>query len=194
MLKIEKMNGIIKTTTPYNADFVHRVKTLHARWNANEKTWDVPEEAEQGLLSILKDIFGYDPNSDTGETVTVQYIAEDLRVIDKHRDSIAFGGIEIARRRYRDSEVTLHSSTFVVEGAFDKKGGSMGNPRIEKCDTVKLQTTISKQTYDSLSDEIKAKMMIIEKKENNRRSELETLRAKLLKQLAEVEKELEELK
>lgn len=194
MLKMEKMNGIIRTVTPYNRDFVSRVKTLHATWNASEKAWDVPEAAEQGLLSILKDIFGYDPASDTGETVTVQYNAEALRTVEGRRDYIAFGGIEIARRRFRDGDVTLHSSTFVVEGAFDRSGGSMGHPRIESCEGVILQTTMSKQTFDSLSEEIKEKMTIIAKKGNDRKKELEALREKLLKQLADVDIELEGLK
>lgn len=193
MIKTNKENGIIKVTTPYNAEFVRRVKNLHGTWNDGERAWEVSEDAEQALTNLLNDVFGYSPESDTGETVIVQYNAEDLRTVDGRRDSITFAGIEIARRRHRDSEVSLHSSTFVVEGAFDRKGGSMGNPRIEECRGVILQTTLPRQAYDSLSEEIKSKMTVIEQERKDRKKELLEMEAKLMKQLEEVRKELENL-
>lgn len=194
MFKIEKINDIIRVTTPYNAQFVRRVKNIHGKWNADEKAWEVSEDAEIALLNLLKEIYAYSPDADTGERVTVEYDAGEIVALQGDDTNIMFSGVKIAWRTTRDSKVLLHPATIIIEGDFKSRGGSRSYPSLGECDGVVLRTTIEKHSYDALSDEMKAKMTIIEKREKDRRKELEELREKLLKQLADVEKELEELK
>ena len=48
MIKIEVENGRANIYTPYNPDFVRKIKGVGgSKWNSSEKYWSIPEDAEK---------------------------------------------------------------------------------------------------------------------------------------------------
>ena len=59
MMKIEVMNGKANVYTPYNPDFVKKVKGIGgAKWNGSEKCWEIPETAIEAARAIMCEVFG----------------------------------------------------------------------------------------------------------------------------------------
>lgn len=80
-------------------------------------------------------MFGYHPDP-SGETCTVRIT---LRAWDGGESVLRFAGRQIAQRRERDWKVRLADGVTVVEGEFEKKGGSRRNPEIGHVDGVVLE-------------------------------------------------------
>lgn len=123
-IQIEKQGSIIRTRTPYNAEFVEHAKRLGGDWDPGAKTWTFDARDEARVRDLLQDIFGTDGSD--AEVVDVQIKASEYHDDDR----IEFLGREVARRRSRDSKPVLADGVIVVEGKFKSRGGSRKNPRI----------------------------------------------------------------
>lgn len=59
MIKKINKNGKILVYTPYNSEFVVKIKRIGgAKWNGDEKCWMVDEDREAELNEILMDVYG----------------------------------------------------------------------------------------------------------------------------------------
>lgn len=151
---IEKENGKLETTTPYNKMFLERIKGLKKRFDEIEKKFIFNAEDESTVMQILKEVYGYGE-----DTITVSYKADDF--LDKSRRNVVVGDTQIARRFYRDRQVQIvDSDTEIVSGAFKRSGGSIKKPEIERSDVV-LKTAFPVTVFERLSDEIKEKLTVI---------------------------------
>ncbi|AKC57630.1 hypothetical protein HMPREF1994_00071, partial [Fusobacterium phage Funu2] len=69
MVKLEKREGKIYTTTTYNATFIKKAKNLQGKWDGEH--WVFDEKVENLVREVLKDIYGTD-----GEGYTRKVIVE----------------------------------------------------------------------------------------------------------------------
>lgn len=179
-IKLESNGAKIDVYTPYNAAFVRMVKTIGGRWNANKKAWSVGEENEERLKKILTEIYGHAGEGEKAMTIKVRYKAWDF----ENKDGVvAIGSKETVKRLSRDRDVTFFNTVLVDGPMFYESGGSMRYPKVEAKEETVLESEIPQGVYDSLSDDEKAKIEIVEEK-----SEKEKLQARKAELLAELEK------
>lgn len=121
MIKITNASGQILAATPYNSRFIEGAHKLSGRWDAAAKAWRFDPLARNGLLSLLKDVYGY---VEGGQVVTACLTAKDeIRVT---RAPVIFAGRVIARAMDRDSGAKTGDGVILDAGRITS-GGSMKN-------------------------------------------------------------------
>lgn len=114
--------GKASIIAPYNSKFVKALKNLRGAWD--RPAWRVDAEDVERVRALCREVFGCD---DTVQpTCTVQL---DLDLYGMG-DSVEFSGVEVVRRTGRDESVELAPSTFIIEGGFASRGGSMKYPEV----------------------------------------------------------------
>ena len=117
--------GMAKVFTPYNAEFVARVKNIGGRrWNSAERCWMVPESEIETVRGIMQDIFNETDQVDDGERVTVKVtFLDDAKA---NRASVTLFGKTLARATGRDSGARVGDDVTLISGNIDS-GGSMAH-------------------------------------------------------------------
>lgn len=183
MITIKDKDGKLHVTSPYNATFVTSVKGIGGKWNA--PCWVVGKDKEDDLHAILKSVYGWTPNSNT--TIKVEYNPIDF----VEGNNIKIGAFIAARRKYRDGRVELNE-TIVIDGELPSSCGSQKRPEVLSSSHCKFRSTIPLYVYESLSSEDKDKLTVVGNSKASK-EDLLARKAELLKQLKEVEKQLETL-
>ena len=147
MVKLEKREEKIYTTTTYNATFIKKAKNLQGKWDGEH--WVFDEKVESLLREVLKDIYGTD-----GEGYTRKVIVEiDIdRYDDIDGQDLKIGDLVIITRRTRDSEVTLKEGVIVISGGFPSKGGSVKNPRLSAYKGTVIRVEIPETLYAKIAE------------------------------------------
>lgn len=104
-------NGKANIRSPYNPDFVKRVKALGGRWSAANRTWQVREEAIEAARE---------------PTATVTVVVKTTRMLVGDRKPIYLFGKLIASASGRDSGANVGDSVAFTEGR-PTSGGSRAN-------------------------------------------------------------------
>lgn len=122
MIKINtNASGQILAFTPYNARFIEGAHKLNGKWNAAAKGWIFDPLARNGLMALLKDVYGY---VEGDQVVTARLTAKDeIRVT---RAPVIFAGRVIARAMDRDSGAKTGDGVILDAGRITS-GGSMKN-------------------------------------------------------------------
>ncbi len=129
-IKISNVDGDrIAIFTPYNPQFVSRVKAAGARWDADKKAWMMPAANVDIAREIMRTVYGRDDMPRAGENlVRVKVTAlEDVRVT---RGPIVLLGHVIASAYGRDSGARIGDGVAFVHGA-PQSGGSVKNWKTE---------------------------------------------------------------
>lgn len=91
-IKIVIEDGKAKLFTPYNGDFVSRIKKAgSAKWDAKEKCWTIPEVSVSAAREIMTEVYGYNDISE-GETVNIR-ITVNSELSKQGKDVILFGKV-----------------------------------------------------------------------------------------------------
>ena len=130
MIKIEKNGkGMIRIFTPYNPDFVKKIKCVGGRkWDSDTKCWMVPETEIDTVREYMMDVYGETDLPDTDEKVTVR--ATFPNGAWELTGPIVVFGKEICRAWGRDSGAQVGSDVTLISGKVDS-GGSRANWRTE---------------------------------------------------------------
>lgn len=120
-IKIE--NGKAQVFTPYNAEFVSRIKLLGGRWNPSQKCWTVVEDAVEDVRAAMRNIYGQD---DQPVSETVDVILTFDNAVSIWRGPVTILGRTIASAMGRDSGARVGENVMFLEGA-PKSGGSVKN-------------------------------------------------------------------
>lgn len=182
---IRKEGNLLQVVSPYNKFFISKMRNMHGKWNPILRVWEINEKYQSELEKIILKIYRIDL-SEKEESYVVEYNAKDF----EKDDVIKISDIIMVYRSSRDSRVTLNN-TEIVQGEFDKTGGSAKYPAVfkrwDESDVI-LQSIIYKKEYEELSDEIKSKLLII--KENPpikiNKDEIKDLEEKIKKQLNKI--------
>lgn len=122
-IKTEKDGNKVRIFTPYNSDFVKRVKLLCGKWNADKRCWVIPELALEDAREAMREIYGEDDLSDVEkEVVTLSFREE----VSELRDSVQLLGRVIATAYGRDSGAKSGDEVAFISGS-PKSGGSRIN-------------------------------------------------------------------
>ena len=184
-MRITVNNGMASVYTPYNKDFIAKIKAIGGRkWNAAEKCWMVPETEIDTVRQYMMDVYGETDQLDDSEKVTVRVTFN--KDAYAKCDGIVLFGKTIARAWGRDSGAKVGDEATFEKGS-PKSGGSVRNWNtiIPEGSIVKIRNITRTALdlgcdYDIDVEEIKT--VEIDK------LALEEEKAKLLARLAEIEK------
>lgn len=117
--RIEQTNNGASVYTPYNPDFVTRVKALGGRWDATHKAWTISLDRIEEVRVAMRAIYG----RDDVEPADLRIVT--LRAVDEAREpkEVTAFGRTIARAYSRDSGARPGDGAHFLEG-FPKSGGS----------------------------------------------------------------------
>lgn len=186
-IEIKRNNNKLLITSPYSRSFVSKMRNLQGKWNAELKVWEVSEDFEDKVYDAILKIYRVDLTGKE-EYMIVEYNAKDFE--NRDTDDIRIGNFITVYRPSRDAEVILND-TAIMQGEFDKTGGSAKYPSVfdrwDERDVI-LRSTIYKKEYEKLSEEEKSKLTIIKKQDKKER--LLNEKEILIKRLSEIEDEL----
>lgn len=186
-IKIKRENNLLLITSPYSRSFVSKMRNLQGKWNRELNVWEVSEEFEDKVNEAILEIYRVDLTGKE-EYMIVEYNAKDFE--NRDTDDIRIGNVITVYRPSRDSRVKLND-TAIMQGEFDKTGGSAKYPSVfdrwDERDVI-LRSTIYKKEYEKLSEEEKSKLTIIKKQDKKER--LLNEKEIILKRLSEIEDEL----
>lgn len=189
MIELKNENGKLYITSPYNKSFIAQMRGLGGSWDADRKAWVIAESKKESVNAILKNIYGY--SSEATAIISVQYKGGDFENLNSDDyGCVKIGAFVAARRPSRDARVIFYN-TFIVEGEMQSSGGSARWPKVECPDNLILQSDIPQFIYDSLPEDKKALLTIIDA--GNKKESLISEKEKLLARLAEIEEELKKL-
>ncbi len=121
-MKITNMgNGRIAIDSPYNPEFVRRIKGAGGKWDGQSKTWQVDERSIDAIRAIMRGVYGQDDLPT--ETVTVKITVGEDRII-ADRGPIVLFGRTVASARGRDSGARVGDGVSFEKGSC-YSGGSM---------------------------------------------------------------------
>lgn len=188
MMKIEVKNGVANVYTPYNPDFVKKIKGIGgAKWNGSEKCWAIPETAVKVAREIMDDVYGY---SDVKENETISLkITFNESVSERREDVVLFGKI-LAHAYGRDSGARVGDDVAYISGGATS-GGSVKNWRsVVKDGSVAILSNVNKSVYEKTEIGYDVTVEILETKVN--KQQLLEEKERLLKRIAEIDKLLQE--
>lgn len=180
--EIKINDGKAQVFTPYNADFVSRIKLMGGRWNPMQKCWTVNESAVDDVRAAMRNIYGQDDNPVSETVDVILTFAEEISI---WHGPVTILGRTIASASGRDSGARVGENVMFLEGN-PKSGGSVKNWRTEVpagC-VVKLMD-LPKMALENCEIPSEVTMKIVG--EEIDRKALEAEKAKLLSRLAEIE-------
>lgn len=182
-------SGMVNVYTPYNQDFVARIKQIGGRkWNSADRCWSVPETEVDAVRQHMMDVFGETDLPAENEHVTAE-VRFDSRVAECRSSVVLFGKV-IARAWGRDSGAAVGDDVTLVSGHIGS-GGSRAN-----WDTTVADGTIVRirnLTRAALELDTDYDITILDVREESiNREALADERARLLARIAEIDKLLAE--
>lgn len=179
-------NGMAKVFTPYNKEFIAKIKTIGgARWNSIEKCWTVPETEIDLVRSFMLDVYG-----ETDQVIDTEYVTVKVTFNSEEEarcEGIVLFGKCIAKAFGRDTGAKVSDDVTLLTGSVTSGGSARNWKTIVKEGTVVKVRNVPKSAlaietqYDVTVEEIEDaqevdKLALIAEKE------------KLLARLAEIEK------
>ena len=175
--------------TPYNPDFVRRVKTIGgARWDAKNRAWRIPVEAVDQARQIMREVYGECDLPEDIKRVTVK-LTFGKDVIVEHGPIIIYGK-QIASASSRDSGARVGQDVVFLEGE-PGSGGSRNNwnTYIDAGSVVRVNNVPETMLSETLPDG--ATYEIMSDSAMPSREALLAEKERLLSRLKEIEKMLE---
>ena len=179
-VKIE--NGKMYVKSKYNREFISQARMVQGKWNS--PYWEFPEENEKQVRDLLLNVYG--------ENGLEQNTVDILLHLDEYKggtdEKITIGKYIVASRPGRDWQVKLDDKVILVAGGFSASGGSVKNPRVSPATGTILKVKgLPDDLYHQIADKKGVKLIAPE----DPKAKLLKEKEKLMKRLAEIEKELE---
>jgi len=186
-------DGKIAVETPYNPEFVRRIKKAGGKWKADKKVWECDERSIEAVRAIMREVYGMDDLPQ--ELVTVRVTVREKGVIDQHTGPVVLFGRTIASAFGRDSGAKVGEGVVFEKGTC-RSGGSVKNwYTIIEAGSVFTIYDVPKRAVEEKLGWIDSygTFEVIESAGASRRELLEQEKAALLARLAEIEEELKSL-
>lgn len=124
-VKIENGRALLKT--PYNAEFVVAIKGIGgARWNAECRAWEIPEEALPQARDLMTRIYGESDIPSGGKRMSLKLTF--LKDFSASHGPVTIFGKTVASAHGRDTGARVGDDVAFLEGA-PESGGSVKNWR-----------------------------------------------------------------
>lgn len=116
-------SGKIAIETPYNRDFVTRIKQAGGRWDASRRVWTCDAREIETVRQIMRDVYGRDDMPQ--EVVSVRVTVGENRIAE-HCGPVVLFGRTVASAYGRDSGAKVGEGvSFAAGGA--RSSGSVKN-------------------------------------------------------------------
>ena len=120
-ITVEIKDGKAYIASPYSGKFVHYMKQLGARWDAETKHWIIPEEMLRHARTAMKKAYGETDLTPASELVTLKvHTTKEVWAIQK---AIIIAGRTVARAFDRDGGAIVGNGVAFIRGA-PESGGS----------------------------------------------------------------------
>lgn len=182
-IKIE--NGLAEIYTPYNPEFVKKIKGIGgAKWNGSKKCWTIPENAVDAAREIMQQVYGCSDISEN-ETISLR-LKFDNRISADKQDIVMFGKI-LAHATGRNSGAKVGEDVAYTSGGATS-GGSVKNwESVVKEGSIVTLSNVNKNLYEKYKDAYDGGITIeVISEEKSKKSLLEE-KERLLKRLAEID-------
>ena len=177
-------NGTINIYTPYNRDFVSRIKGIgRARWDADRKCWNIPEAGLETARSIMQDVYGETDLPDAWQKMVTVRIKFGDRYTSECRCGVSAFGRTLARAWGRDSGAKVGDDVIMETGEVTSDGSAKNWYTV-----IKAGTTFRLQVPEGIYQRDKDlwDTEIVEATEADNRAALLAERDKLMARLAEI--------
>lgn len=184
-ITIKHENGKIQLNTPYNPDFVKKIKFAGGQWNSSAKVWEMDERNLDTARSIMLEVYGEDDRPTKKVSVRISV----LNQISEERGSVCILGRTVAKASGRDSGAKIGDGVCFEVGEATS-GGSAKNwmTLIEQDSVIIMHDVPEKLTLQeppkNIYGESLYKLEIIENKIS--RDTLIAEREKLIARLEEI--------
>lgn len=121
--EINVIGGRALIFTPYNKEFVDRVKLMGARWNPTVRCWTINEQDVDEVRKLMQDVYGRDDRP-VSETVDVE-LTFTTEVSCRH-EPVTILGRTISSASGRDSGARIGNDVLFLKGS-PQSGGSVKN-------------------------------------------------------------------
>lgn len=191
---IDTEDGKAYIYTPYNPDYVHKIKDLGARWNGIKKCWVVDERMVDDARKIILECYGF-TDIEPNKTVDLLLTMPD-HVVEKEEKPIIFFGKIVANAVGFDSVRNPDPDVYYLEGyqfSNHEYKGRVWNSAIKANSKIKI-LNVNRNLYEkSLSSMEKSgiKVEVISEEAKDLEA-LKKEKEKLLKRIVEIDKCLNE--
>jgi hypothetical protein len=120
--KIIEANGKAQIVSPYNPEFVDKIKKLGGRWDSAAKVWTVDPRNVEVVRQAMREVYGQDDRPADLVSVKVTMLSSK----SEGRGPVVMLGRTIASAWGRDSGARIGEGVVFVEGGADS-GGSVKN-------------------------------------------------------------------
>lgn len=183
--RIDIDSGKALITSPYNPDFVKKVKLMGGKWDAGKRVWKVDEGLIEDVRSTMREVYGRDDRGELSGTCTV--IVSFSEDVDGYKSPVTVFGRVIASAYGRDSGAKVGEGCAFLEGK-PESGGSMKNWRttvlagskvkimnVSKC--ILSDTSLPDGAFFTVVDDGISREALLEEKEKllNRLKEIDRL-------------------
>ena len=191
IMQIEKtQDGKIAVTSPFNPNFITKIKAAGAKWDAESETWQLDAANIETARAIMREVYGRD-DQEVGETVSVRVTL--LQAVSALQAPVVLFGRTIASARGRDTGARLGDGVCFEKGE-PTSGGSAKNWRtVIPVSSVIILHDVPRAFVDAeranpmknIYDEQQLQIEILETKID--RNALLEERARLLKRIEEID-------
>jgi len=145
-MKITQLeNGLIAIDTPYNKEFIARIKGVGAKWNPTRRVWEADARTIETVRDIMRDVYGQDDMPQELVDVKVKVGDQDIY---EDKGAVVIFGRTIATAWGRDTGARVGDGV-VLESGKVTSGGSMKNWRtIIKAGSVLTVYDVPKQAVE----------------------------------------------
>lgn len=173
-------------SSPYNAEFVRRIKTMGGRWDADRRAWKVSPDEIDAVRAMMREVYGESDEDPAGERVTL--LVAVIEAVDQLHGPITLAGKTIAKAWGRDSGARVGDDVAFTNGA-PQSGGSVKNWRtcIPAGASFEIYNVPMAKAQEAMANPPEWASIQIKGAAKIDREALEAEKAKLLARLAEIE-------
>jgi hypothetical protein len=182
-MRIHNNNGKVEIYTPYNKEFVQKIKGIgEARWNG--KCWIINEENLNVARKIMRDVYGYS-DIEANETVSVEVITKEE--VYEHTEDVVLLGKVLSHAIGRDSGGYPGEDVAYVKGKAESGGSRSNWISIVPENSKIILRNVNKNIYDKYmqNPDERYEIHLIENKVNKK--QLQQEKERLLERIAEID-------
>lgn len=161
-MEIKIIDGVACVYTPYNPDFVRKIKCIGgAWWNSDVRCWCIPETAIIAVRKIMSDVYGYS-DIEENETISIEVTFNDE--VSEYRSDVVLFGKVLAHARHRDSGARI-GDDFAYESGGARSGGSAKYWKsIVEEGSVVILSNVNKNLYERSIVDYDVTIKVLEEK------------------------------
>ncbi|WP_397599318.1 hypothetical protein [Silvanigrella sp.] len=153
------INDKLYIYAPFNLSANKKYKTRGGNWNASLRAWEFNSLDSDKVNKLLDSIFGENGTENEIEYVSLKLKGE--RLCGNYADFVLTGR-KIVERKERNSEVSLDSQAILLNGVYDRSGGSVANPKITGKDVQLLLRYFPKKLIESIKKDFENENLELE--------------------------------